>query len=425
MKRYLTLGLLLLLTLTLFGCSTKRGPVTMNMNHSEETWMSQVIMDPHRFTVGADAWFLSGKPSSLEISTRLRHSAALSTTSVEVPHFNKIRINGDFQVQIFGTDSNNSVFLFGENEGTRGISVDVKNGVLCITQADKRVRGVHKVIVRIGVKQLSSLTHFGRGCIEGVQIRSNGLSVTSFASGNIYLAGGIRLARVTKAGTGNINILGVNTPCLDIKTTGLGAVNISGGHVGVRSIIHHGRNDINIIGANSNGLDIYADGRGKIGISGIVKLRKVVAKDFIGVYLQQVQSPSVYVTTFGRAHVGLAGCVDNIYVDAFRFTCFSGKRLCANTAYVRAHDTAHINISGNKVFAAATDSGSIYLFSSPAMMSQFVSGRGVIMPIWGPKLCAFNPPPDVVARPVKGERSATYTTWKQRQVKRARLRGEG
>lgn len=424
MKRYLPLGLILL-TLVLFGCSTQR-TATMNMDLTKEAWMSQVETNPNRFTIGADAWFLSGKPSSLELATRrLGGAAAISTMSVMVPRFNQIRIDGDFQVQIFGTYGSNSVYLLGDNESVRGISVEVRNGMLCVTQAKKAPRRVSKVIVRIGVNQLSSLVHHGRGCIEGVQLHSNGLSVTSYASGNMYLGGNLRLVNVTKAGTGNISILGANTPVLDIKTAGVGAVNISG-NVGVRSIIHHGRTDINIIGANTNGLKIHADGRGKIGINGIVNLREVVAKDFVGVYVMKLKSPALYVTTYGKAHVGLAGCADNFYADAFRYTCVSGKFLCANAAYVRSHDGAHINISANKVFAAATDNSSIYLFSSPAIASQFVSGKGVVIPIWGgPKFCSFANPVPVVATPYKGD--VSYSKWKKRQHVRKplRLKGEG
>jgi hypothetical protein len=55
----------------------------------------------------------------------------------------------------------------------------------------------------------------------------------------------------------------------------------------------------------------------------------------------------------------------------------------AQSAYARAYDNSHINVTAtNKMYAAALNNGSIYFFGSPNLMSQFLSGNGTVIPVW-------------------------------------------
>lgn len=382
MKRHLLIGLILISALILVGCSYKRNP-TMNADLTQEGWISEVDSNPVKWTAGADKWFLTGDPNATEVDTRnAPYSAAISTTSVKVPNFTKIKLNGNFQVQIFGTYGNNSVYVYGPNDAVRETAIEVRGDTLCVNQAPKARQDIRQVIVRIGVNQLQSLVQLGGGTVEGVQLHSYGLDVVNMGRGNMYLAGNMNLKTLINTGSGCVNVFGANTPVLDIKTGGSGITNVSG-NVGIRSIMHHGRTDVNIIGANSDNLKIYADGRGKIGIKGIVNLRELKARDFTRVYIMRLRTTEAYVYAFDKAQVGLAGSAGSIYIDAFKNACVSARNLCANTAYVRAHQWAHINIAAsNKIFAAATDNASIYFFGSPNVMSQFVSNNGTVIPIW-------------------------------------------
>ncbi|VVC76784.1 hypothetical protein AQUSIP_21110 [Aquicella siphonis] len=434
MKRYLSIGLAILTFLTLAGCSYNNRNPMINADMSHETWMREVDTNPNKWTRGADHWFLTGDPNAKEVTiSQYPYSAAVSTMSVRVPDFSNIKVNGDFQVQIFGTYGSNSVYVYGPNEAVRGTIIEVRGNTLCVDQARKVTGNMRNVIVRIGVNRLQSLTQLGRGTVEGIQLRSDNLTVTSMGSGNVYLAGNMNLRSLVNLGAGCVSVFGANTPELDIKTAGTGVTNVSG-NVGVRSIMHHGRTDVNIIGANSNNLKIYADGRGKVGIYGIVNLREVKAKDFTQVYAYRLNSTEMYAYAHDKARIGLAGVGKNIYIDAFKSSCVLARNLCADTAFVRAHQNAHINIAaGNKIFAAATENSSVYFFGSPNIMSQFVSGNGTVIPVWSAKgsMCPIVP----MVRPVgvvrgtykgenyKGERMSgfPYSRWKQKRY----LKGAG
>ncbi len=391
MKRCLPLGMIFLSYLVLTGCSSFRTP-TFSYGLSKEYWMREVDSNPMKWTRGADKWFLTGDPNAVEMADRnAPYSAAISTLSVRVPDFTNVKVNGDFQVQIFGTDGHNSVYIYGPNNAVREVAVEVRGDTLCVNQAKKVTRSMGKVIIRIGVNQLNSLTQLGCGMVEGIRLRSNCLFVNSRGSGNVYLSGNLNLRRVINMGTGSISVFGANTPLLGIKTTDRGSVNVSG-NVGIKTILHHGQGDINIIGANSAGLQIYADGSGKIGINGLVNLRKIRAHNMTRVFANQVNSNNLYVYAYHKTHIGLAGSAQRLFVDTFKSSCFSGKYLCTREAFVRSHNNSHINVSAtDKIFAAATQNSSIFFFGSSKRISQFISGNGTVIPIQGENICRIGP----------------------------------
>lgn len=420
MKRYLSVSFLCLLFLTLIGCSTPRSSY-MKMDLTQERWMQAVDTNPMKWMRGASPWFLTGNPNA-GVRIVQPFSAAMSTTSVRVPNFSKIKVNGNFKVQLFGTEGPNTVYVYGTNDTVRMVSVTVRGNTLCIDQPKKASNNIRHVIVRIGVNRLSDLIHAGRGCVEGIQLRSDHLNIISAGPGNIYLAGNMNVSKIIKTNSGSVSVFGANTPLLDIKTSGIGVVNVSG-NVGVRSIVHHGKTNVNIIGANTNSLSILADGKGKIGVQGIVNLRAIQASDATEVYVSQAVSGDVTIRTSGKARVGVAGTARNINIDACKQSCVSAKNLCTEIAYARSHDAAHINISSNKIFAAATGNSSIYFFGPPDFVSQFVSGNGVVIPIWTPsKFCAaaIRPVVPVQVKPVYPHNHKAV-----RKAKRKMLPGEG
>lgn len=387
MKRIVSLSIIFVaFCLLLAGCASKRHPY-LNSQLAQETWANSIDQAPARWTNGADRWFMTGDANSTELANRSApYSAAISTMMVKVPDFNSIKVEGDFQVQIFGTSGNNSVFVYGPNAGVRSLAVQVRKNVLCITQESGAPRGVmNKVIIRIGVNYLARLTQLGCGTVEGVRLHSNGLMVRSSGPGNVYLAGHLMLRRVESTGSGKITIFGVNSRSLEVRSDGSGDINL-GGHVGIKSILHRGSGDVNVIGADSDSscaMKIYTDGIGKIGLSGHANIAEIIAKGHTCVYACPIMSATTYVYEYGNARVGLSGVGRNLYVDTNNSSRFYGRSLCVESAFVRARDYSHINVAAsNRVFAAATQNGSVYFYGEPKILSQFVSGNGLVMPVW-------------------------------------------
>jgi hypothetical protein len=373
-------------TIFLVSCVYRHGPGP-NVDLVREKWTRQVDVNPSAWLRGSDRWFTEGGANRVEeMNQSAPGIAAISTMMVRVPcNFTNIRVQGQFQVQIFGTSGNNSVYVYGPNDSVRGVVVKATEHTLYLYQAKDAPCHMGTVIVRIGIKDLRSLSQMGAGSIEARMIRSNDLCINSSGSGHVYLAGAVNLKNVKSSGSGCVSVFGAVTPELAIKTTGLGSVNVSG-NVGIHCITHHGSGDINIIGANSDSLTIHADGCGKIGINGRVAVDEIDARGHVRVYSYYVNGDLLrtYVTDY--AQVGLAGCMKTLYVDAGKASRFEGRYLYTQDAYVRAHDAAHINVmASNKVFASATDNSSVYFFGSPNTLSQFFRDNGVVMPILGDK----------------------------------------
>jgi hypothetical protein len=427
MKRYLPILLVLFFILLLAGCA-EQSP-RMGADATGEGWHQSVETNTHQWTRGADSWFLTGEPNATERENRHANPNTISTKMVPLPgDFSNIKVGGDFQVQIFGSD-HNSVYVYGPKEGTQQVAVNLRGNTLCVTQTQTKQpqpipRGImNRVIVRIGVRSLHQLTQEGAGSIEAIQIQSNHLSITSTSTstGNIFLSGHVNLRHVKHAGCGRINVFGAYTPVLDIETSNKGTVNICG-NVGIRSITHVGWGDINIIGANTDALTVYTDGAGKIAMSGTVNVRKVTAKGNTCVYIYAVCSDHLEVDVRDSAHVGLSGYVNDLYVNTYGIARFEGRYLCAVNAFVRAHGKSHINTTASsKIFATADRRSTIYFFGPANLLSPVVKGDGTIIAIEGRFWCNVNSE----FRPYSYTKTNGQEIGFPRRIKRVRMNYKG
>lgn len=416
MKKYLLLGITILVSFLLLSCATNNPHLKTDL--STETWPQQVETNPHAWTKGADNWFFTGSPSITELANQPATNASMSTMQVNITDFSQIKIDGAFQVQVYGTDEQQpSVFVYGPNAGVRHVAVDTYGDTLYLHQPpDAPAHYMKQVIVRVGVKHLQRIRQLNCGRLEVIRITSKDLCIETgpAASGDMYVAGNINLTEVRHAGTGTVNVFGVNAPEVDIRTTGAGAVNLQG-NIGIRKITHHGSTEINIVGANSNDLTIEADGSGKIGVRGYVNLKSLRATGSTCVYIYTLRSQKLSVAVCDKAHVGLAGFVKDLYVDTYNTARFDGRNLCALNAYVRAHDQSHINVTAsNKIFASADQASSIYFYGPSALLTDFDTGRGIVMTVGDKTWCNVNsefrdytytyshrPEPIIAAPPIK------------------------
>lgn len=400
MKQLFALGMFVLAIFLISGCANRGNPYPSE-DLTSETWTNNVNTNPNSWTRGSDHWFLTGNPNITEQdSMSAPLNAAISTTMVRVADFSNIQVDGPFQVQIFGSYDGNSVYVYGPNAAARQVAIDVNGDTLSIryTGDGKNIRDVEKVIIRVGVVNLHRLIQLGGGRIEGRQIRSTGLEIVSRGRGNMYLAGGMNLSSINHTGAGFVNVFGASSRALNITSCGTGNVNVSGS-LAVRTIIHRGRNDINIIGANGGATKVYAENKGKVGILGNVDIREITAKDETCVFAYCINSPNLYVYASYKAKVGLTGVVTELYENAKGKASIKGRYLIAQSAYVRAYDNAHINVTAtNKLYASAMGNSTIYFFGTPNAISQFLNGNGTIIPIWydapgGSPVCQIKPLP--------------------------------
>lgn len=375
-------------TLTLVGCASHTHEFVQSQVKTDllqENWQTQVDTDPYKWKKHADNWLWFGNPNAQELANQnAPFSSAMSTMMVRVPDFTDIKVNGDFQVQIDGRFSHNSVYLYGPNEEIRQVVVEVKGHVLDIHRQVERPDDPQHVIVRIAIHNLQGLTHSGSGKVQGRFIRANPLVLTSEGKGDMILTGKINVKQINQTGSGDVTVLGAYTPFLKINSIGRGNINING-RVGVAGITHTGSGNINIIGADTNALSIATSGYGKIGIKGITNLQQISASGDTSVYIYPVRSRNVYIYTKDRAVVGLAGNAKSLYIDSRGSSTFAGRYLHSGYTYIRAREWAHVNASADaRAFAAADNNSSVYLIGYPEVISPYVNDNAVIIPIEPP-----------------------------------------
>jgi hypothetical protein len=397
-KRIFLLGITFLLTSLLLGCTCDSSYFLNSSNSCSgncapapdlvtETWLRQVQTNPQLWACGADSWFLTGEPNSIEkCDFQAPADKALSLMKVRVPDFVNIKVNGNFQVQIVGGQKRTSVRILGPNDAVRLTAIDVFGNTIYVHQAPncEKVCGpiyMSRVIVRIGVRDLRKLTNEGNGNIYGRNICTRCLDVFSTGNGNIMLNGMMNLRRVKQTGCGTVTLAGACTPYLEMKVLGPGTVNISG-RVGIQSILHYGYGRVNIIGADTDSLVVNTGGCGITSVYGFVNLKKVVATQNSRVYIYWVNGVGTYVRERDRAEVGLAGTTSYLNVDAYDNSIFWGQYLRGRQSYIHTHNNAHANVSvDNKLFANAEDNSSIYFFGSPCKVAKFSTHNGTIIQI--------------------------------------------
>ncbi len=386
MKKF-NLLIVICLALAVLSACTKTG---INYRHqvdnglTQEYWMSHVNTNPALWTRQGDRWFFTGEPARFDQFTAgIPINKAMSATMVTVPDFHNIRVSGPFQLQIFGHQEHNSVFVIGPNESARQAAIEVRGNTLFIQlPANCKTIRMDQVIIRIGIRELNNLVAEGCARVEGTQIFSRHLNIATYGNANILLEGNINLANVNSVANGTISVIGAYTPALDIRAVANGSVNVSG-RVGIHHIVKAGGGSISIIGADSDALDIQSSGFGITTISGFVNLKKVNATQNSRVYAYWVNSDGTYVNSHDRAVVGLAGSTQNIDIEVDGMARFEGKYLHSGNTYVRTRGTSHANVNPyEKLFANAMDNSSIYFFGSPNVVSRYTMDNGLVVPVW-------------------------------------------
>ncbi len=371
--------------ITLISCARTPHPA-VNQNLLEETWMRTVNLNPMIWTHDADRWFFTGQPNATESDSRLAPpDKAMSMTTMKVSEFTHVTIRGCFQVQIAGQQERNAIYILGPNESTRQILVQESGDTVTITQPEDdkgQMANLKNVIVRIGVRDLRSLTVSGAVNVEGRMLCSHSLVIDANNAGSILLSGHINLLKVNNEGSGSVSVIGAYTPSLYVVNRGDGAVNVSG-RVGIQTINNLTNGKVNIIGADSRSLMINACGNSRTAVAGYANLKRLSAVGNACVHLYWVSSHDATVTLHNNARVGLAGCIVTLNLYLTDNAHFGGQYLHGKNMYVETYKNAHANIAADrKIFASANDDSSIYYFGSPNIVSRYTTGRGTVIPVW-------------------------------------------
>jgi hypothetical protein len=388
MKKFILLAMTCLVVSLTAGCVSPPSYYKnqINRNLVQENWLKHINLNDRKWIAGADRWFYTDEPRSFnEYARRAPEEAGITQMMVRVPDFNTMVVSGPYKVQIMGRQLHNTLFILGTNNATRHVAVDITGSTLNIHPAadcTKDACGNKDVIIRIGVRELNSLTANGNGFIEGKGITSSGLTITSNGPNRVLLTGMMNVQRIVQNGPGNTTVIGAYSPNMDIAVPGNGNVNVSG-HVGIRNVMKKGSGIVNIIGADTDGLKIASQGTGIVAIAGYANLKKISVSQNSRVYIYWINSDGIYVSLRDNARLGLAGSAHNMDLDVANNSRFEGKYLRTDAIYVNTRNAAHANVlPQQKLFANASGDSTVYFFGSPNVVSRYTSGNALVIPIF-------------------------------------------
>lgn len=381
MKQFSLWMLVLMLTALLVSCAAGRYPYSTT-NLADESWRSQMTVNPNAWTQKADSWFREGRASLADYrNATAPFSEAISREAVRVPNFHNIKIQGDFKVQMAGGYDATTVCVEGPNAAVRSIAVVVRGDTLILEQAKNAPLNMDRVVVHITMKNLNSLSYTGAGLVEGVRLFSNHLTVESNAMGNIFLAGHLNVKCVAARNCGSVTIFTVNSSQTEIVTTSMGDVNIKAEcKVGLSAIRHYGAGNINVVNAAGSRVMIEAKGRGRINIIGCIGVKEIRASDHACVFVSNSMSSAPCIYVADDARVGIAGRAHTMHAYTTRTAKLMARYLVADAAYVEASGMSHMNICAtDKVFATARDYSTIYFYGDPDIVESFQKNSGAVI----------------------------------------------
>lgn len=374
--------LVLMLTAFIVGCSAGRYPYAATSSLADESWRSQMAVDPSSWAAGADSWFRVSEATMNEYMNETAPlSEAISREAVRIPNVPNIRIQGDFQVQITGDCDDSSVFVEGPNPAVRSVAVVISGNTLVLSQAQNAPTNMSRVVVHVAMKNLNSLYFVGSGRVEGKHLYSSHLTVESNAMGNIFLAGRLNVKCVMARNCGSINIYTVNTTQTEIVSTGQGNINIKAEcNAGLKAITHTGTANVSVVNAAGDNVMIDAKGKGRINVIGRIGVRQIRASEQVCVFISNSSSgvPCIYV--YDDARVGIAGRAGTLYAYTTRTAKLMSRYLVADTIYAESSGSSHMNIAAtNKVFATARDYSTIYFYGDPDIVEAFQRNGGAVI----------------------------------------------
>ena len=152
----------------------------------------------------------------------------LSTTRINLPAFNVIKVSGNVNLLIQGMNSSRSRDTLTARLNPQWVAAKVKNHVLYL----RTLRGARSnrkaATVKVGIYQLDKLVVNGRASVTGSRIQSNGLVLKANTVGNITLNGKFIVDRIQNEGPGNVNLRWVSGRNIKVRCDGSGRVTLAG-----------------------------------------------------------------------------------------------------------------------------------------------------------------------------------------------------
>jgi Putative auto-transporter adhesin, head GIN domain len=284
---------------------------------------------------------IAGSLPQLSTHTRSIRGAPPQTSSkvFTVDAFDEISINGPLDVEIIANTPLHDIRLVGDSRDLKYAKVKSRQNTLNVTLRTDNPVGHTLAIIRTG--NIRNLRLVGKGQVKAIGLHSPELGIHAEYQGPIRISGdNIGLTQIKTLRPGNIDISGITTSKLAIKTRAHNRVNLT-------KIHQLGR------------LDYSGNGT---------------------VILGPLQSHYLHVTGQGDSTAVLRGKTDVLELTLHGLATFDGSDLQTNTAFANTYQGAQAHLHVLKAqYTLATDDSSIMFYKNSRFIGNHTLDSGALL----------------------------------------------
>jgi hypothetical protein len=261
-------------------------------------------------------------------------------------HFEKVRIEGPFDVDLHTGYRERGIVLKGQLEALPYIETEVKSNTL-IVRCPQKCAQHGQLFLRINAGRLRDFNYRGRGKINGLALHS---------------------------------------PILNLKIKNAG-VTCLGGYLGLRRAILSGGGFTSLTGVKSPALWLVIKGGSRVKIRGEVQLAGLKLEDGAWLSMYWLKGHRLQLRGHGKTVFQFAGMVDVLDVELWGNARFMGRYMRARETFVKTHDHSLAEISTwQHQHTLATDASDIYYYQQPRAKADFMAVKGAVLDLeeWVP-----------------------------------------
>ena len=163
--------------------------------------------------------------SLVSLATTVRVEAAVSQTR-KVAGFTRISSDGLFSVDVTAGAGRTNVVVSGDSDVVARVTTEVRDGTLRLGMSGNGLVS-HTPKVTIELPALRGFTNSGAGSVTLRGLAGGDIDMTNSGAASIVAAGRAEREKITLAGIGKIDALGVKARDVTVENNGVGSVRVS------------------------------------------------------------------------------------------------------------------------------------------------------------------------------------------------------
>jgi len=150
------------------------------------------------------------------------------TSTQQLKAFDSMVVSGNIKVTVLPASQSGSQSLTITRPSSQSYAISVKKRVLTIRQTTPWWVSTQPAKITVDVNTLKKLSLYDAAAVSAKSFNTTSLAIDADTSGDINLDGKVGLTSLVLKGPGNVHVRWVDSPSLNIDSTGDSAIDLSG-----------------------------------------------------------------------------------------------------------------------------------------------------------------------------------------------------